>query len=95
MTITNQPKHTHTIYITDRLLRKKVLKVCLETEISYEKKSGRGELGFEESIKITHGEKEGGGGVGGENHNNNNNNNTRKVVIKRERVEKLENLNFT
>jgi hypothetical protein len=37
--------------------------------------------------------KVGGGGGGGENHHNNNNN-TRKVVIKRERVEKLEKLNL-
>jgi len=49
MTITNQPKHTHTIYITDRLLRKKVLKVCLETEISYEKKSGRESLALKKA----------------------------------------------
>ncbi len=45
-----------------------------------------GELGFGESIKITHGEKEG--------EKKNNNNNNRKVVIKGERLEKLEKLNL-
>lgn len=47
-----------------------------------------GEFGFGESIKITHGEKEGG------QKNNNNNNRRRKVVINRERLEKLEKLNL-
>jgi len=48
-----------------------------------------GELGFGESIKITHGEKE-----GGKKNNNNNNKRRRKVVINRERLEKLEKLNL-
>jgi hypothetical protein len=46
-----------------------------------------GELGFGESIKITHGAKERG-------KKKNNYNNTRKVDIKRERLQKLEKLNL-